>query len=104
MLNKLRNSQPCKPTSIEIAPLNKEHKNQIDDREAVVRSHYYCEEYQLPILKDTSPMLLIFSGPLEELQIEAIGFREMSYNFKFEINFLGENIDTFANTPSPICL
>jgi len=28
----------------------------------------------------------------------------MSYDFKFDINFLGENIDTFANTPSYICL
>lgn len=49
-------------------------------------------------------MLLIFLNPLEELQAEAISFTEMIYNFKFEINFLGENIDTFANTPSSIYL
>ena len=79
---KLRNSQPCKPASIETAPLNKGHKNQFVDREVVVSSHYYCEQFQLPILKDTSPLLLIFSDPLEELQTEAIGLTGMSYNFK----------------------
>jgi len=51
--------------------LNKDRKNQLDDREVMIRSHYYCEEFQLPILKDTSPMLLIFSDLLEELQAEA---------------------------------
>jgi hypothetical protein len=59
---------------------------------------------KIGILEDTSPMLLIFSDPLEELQSEAIQFTEMSYNFQFKINSLGENIDTFANTPSSICL